>query len=348
MPEKKINPDFYAASSEAAQNSNIRPVDSSLVLQLKSTVFEKVSGLIGYKNYLNQARSLKAVRKSVPNSFELEVQSNAGRAFSNAQALTTAALNLTNHLKQAGDLERRFDQLLAGVKAAGEVKAEDVLNDLEAYNVKDILAKNGVPDEVWSTMNDNAKKINGRLFIHEGQLAIEGKGSDQKQKRVVYTYKEPEQPNTTSELLNQGKFERIAGNFDQYNDGLSLSVVSGKSQTQDIYEAVLANAVHTSQLYAFHKRKLEDIGLSTQVGNDPGLITVLLVLAITMWVASVVIGIGCDVTNSNDEACKVSKLLMTLGLLLLFILIFRGEKVMPCPAGSGPDCQPIVYHVDQN
>src|SRR4051812_49150636 len=104
MANTKIDSKFYAALKRMESATLRAPVNSSAIRQDTNLVLAKVSSLLGYQDYLAQARSWKAARKTVPISFEREVQAQASQALSDGHALAAATLRLTNHLKQAGEL----------------------------------------------------------------------------------------------------------------------------------------------------------------------------------------------------------------------------------------------------
>jgi hypothetical protein len=316
MPTKKTHSKFYAALADAAPSSSRGPVNSGAILRDKHLVLEKASSLLGYQNYLTQARAWKAARKSVPLSFEREVQAQAKEALADARELAAGTLRTTKHLKQAGELDCMLDTWIAGVKASGPVQVQDLWSDLEDDpEARQVLRDEGLTDELWTAISENIKKVEGRLFLQGGKLAGEVKVAGQDRARtVVFAHSSTGMPRTVSELLRRGQFERMVEQFGRAGVlPMGLDVVAGEAREVEIADVVLSGAVLSVQMTAQHKRKLEDTGLATYAGNEPA--TILLLGGLLLIVTGLIIsGLSCG-DNDHENLCTLGKVLMILGLL---------------------------------
>jgi hypothetical protein len=334
MLNTKTDPRFYTAVEQAVQSSPSWPINSVALLQNKNLVMEKASSLLGYQTYLTQARSWKAARKSVPLEFEREVQTQATQALSDTRDFALAVLQTTKHLNQVGALDRMLDTWIAGVKMSGPVQVQDLWSDLaNDPAARQLLKEQGWTDDLWTTLDENMKKLDGRLMLQNGKLAGEVKLAGQEQvQRLVLTHSASGAPQSLDDLLRRGQFERIVDQFGQ-GDAPPLDVVISKARDLEITDVILSGAFQSVQLLAQHKRKLQDTGLATYVGNDPvsvaaGLFIAGLILGI---VGLVLIDAFCGKNRQSTAACKVGAVLAILG----FVLIVGVILIEPEGAGLG-------------
>ncbi|GHO78155.1 hypothetical protein KSD_59260 [Ktedonobacter sp. SOSP1-85] len=318
MSNENILSKFYAAMTQSPQLSSQGPINSSAIRQDKKLALEKASSLLSYQNYLTQARSWKAAQKGVPLTFEHEVQAQASQALSDGQTLAAATLRATKHLKQAGRLDHMLNSWIDGVKAAGSVQINDLWNDLtNDPQARQLLKDEGLTEDLWTTLDENMKKLGGLLVLQDGKLVSEVKLAGQEQvQRAVLIHSASGAPQSLDGLLRRGQFERMVEQFDQSN-GASLGLVASEPHDLEIADVILSGAFQSVQLLAQHKRKLEDTGLSTYAGNDP------FIIVFAAGLLSVLIGGYLDTYYCNDGndgwVCKLGKVLLFLGILAMIV-----------------------------
>jgi len=132
-----------------------------------------------------------------------------------------------------------------------------------------ILADEGVTDEMWSAIDDNMQKLEGRVFLQEGKLAAEVRLAGQdRAHQAVFGRTPGGRSVNVSDLLRRGQFERLV---EEFSRGAplppALDVVGGDPHEVDLAEIDLSGTLLASQLMAQHRRKLEDTGLAVQSGN---------------------------------------------------------------------------------
>jgi hypothetical protein len=298
----------------------------------KDLALQKAASLHGYQTFLTQARRLKAGNKTVPRSFEREVQAQASQAVSNARDLATATLRMTKHLKQAGHLDRMLDSWIAGVKASGPVQVQDLWSDIvNNPEARQGLRDQRLADDLFASIHENMQKLDGRIVLHEGKLAAEVKLAGQERtRRVVLAHSVSGSPRSLHDLLARGRFERIAENFER-GGPLAFEAVSGPPREWEMADLLTGGAILSVQGLAQHKRQVEDTGLAVVVGGDP--ITVLLVA--TLIVATVgffLAAIGCPDPEFEDSGnkvlCQIGQFLLLLAMALLGLALLAGA-----PAG---------------
>jgi hypothetical protein len=319
MTNTQVGHKFYAELARGAASASGAPVNTSALLRDKDLALQKAASLHGYQTFLTQARSWKAARKSVPRSFEREVQVHAAQALADGRELAAATLRSTRHLKHAGQLDQVLDSWIAGVKASGPVQLQDlwsdILNDPEA---RQGLREQGLADDLFASINENMQKLEGRLLHQGGKLVGEVKlaGRDRTQ-RVVLAHSVSGSPRTLHDLLIGGHFERIVEQFEQ-KGAMSFDLVGGQPREVEITDVVAAGAIFSLQTLAQHKRKLEDTGLAAVAGNDP--VTVIGLVGLFL-AAIALLGMAVFCSDGNETACKVSAVLFILSFLLTVGLV---------------------------
>jgi hypothetical protein len=277
--------------------------------------------LLGYQNYLAQARSWKAARKGVPLSFEREVQAQASQALSDTRDMAAATLRMTKHMMQAGALEGVFDSLVAGLQAGGPAQIKDLWNHVaNDSSARQVLKDQGLTDDLFTSINETMSKVDGRLLLQGQNVAVELKVAGQDQPRsAVFSRPLAGPPRNLHELLIRGQFERMVEQFNQ-EDALPLDVVAGAPGDLGIPDVVLAGAVQSVQLLAQHKRKLEDTGLATYTGDDPATIALLVglaVLALGTYLASTYCSKIAGDMEKDPTLCAIGTILFMLSFLVL-------------------------------
>ena len=312
MRDTETDPRFYAA---LGQSSSEGPINLSAMLQDHNLVLGKAASLLGYREYLSQARSWKAARRSAPLAFEREVQVQATQALADTRDLATAALHITRHLRVAGGLDRMLDSWIAGVRTSGPVQAQhlwsDVVNDPAA---RDLLRAEGLSNDLFSSVDESMKGLNSRIGVQDGELSAELEVGGHA-RHVALTHS-ARPPRTLEDLLTRGQFERMVERFGEVG-ALSLDVVAREHGGSEAAELVLGGAILSVQSVAQHKRKLEDTGLATYAGQDP------LSIAFVAGLLAIAIGgyLKAKYCTGDDDgvACKIGEVLFILGLVTLIV-----------------------------
>lgn len=327
MPSRTTDPRFYAALQQTLSASTGGPTNSSALLRDKNLALQKASSLLGYQNYLAQARAWKAARMGVSLSFESEVQTQTAQALSDTRDLASSALRMTRHMKQAGHLDRLLSSLTAGVQAGGPAQISDlwghVANDPSS---RQAFKDQGLTDELFAAIHDSMSKLDGRLYLKRGKLAVDVTVTGQDQVRTtVFNHSAAGPPSSLHDLLTRGRFERMVDQFSQPGavplDAVALDLATGAPSDIEMADLLLAGSVQSVQLMAQHKRKVEDTGLATYAGNDPG--TALIITLVVAGFASSILGsylFGkyCPDIGTSDARfalCSIGCFLIILGFI---------------------------------
>jgi hypothetical protein len=307
------------------------------MLRDKELVLRKAADLLGYRNFLTQARGWKAARKEISSAFEREVQAQATQALSDGRDLVAATLRTTKHLKQTGTLDRALDSWIAAVHASGPVRLQDLWSDLVGKpEPRRLLRDQGLTDDLFAAMNEHMQKLDGRLVLQGGKLAAEVEmRAEARPRRLVLTHSTSGPPRNLGELLSTGQFERMVEQFVQ-GGPLSFEVVPGQRPEVEIAHVVSAGALLGVQSLAQHKRKLEDTGLAVAAGND--LVTALILAEIVVFsVGAWLVATSCGPDPPrNDDLCTLGVILLELGVIAMFIAVpFLEEGLGLLLAGSG-------------
>ena len=160
MPGRKKDSNLHSTLLRAPRSAPGGPVNAGAILRHKNVVFAKASSLLGYHDYLTKARSWKAAQDGVGLEFEREVQAQASQALSDVRELAAASLQVTKHMRQAGELDRALNDCMAGIKAAGPVQIQDLWDMVESESkTRQVLKDEGLTDEMWTLIAENMKKL---------------------------------------------------------------------------------------------------------------------------------------------------------------------------------------------
>lgn len=347
MANATTDPRFFAALQQALQTSPLGPINSSTFLQDRDLGMEKAGMLLSYQNYLAQARSWKAARKSVPQSFEREVQAQAAQALSDTRDLAASMLRMTSQMKQAGQLDRMIDSTIAGIQAGGPARISDLWAQVSTDTVKQALKNQGLTDDLFAVINNAMSKVDGRLYLQDAKLAMDVTAAEQEPVRTVtFSRSAAGPPRSLHDLLTRGQFERLVYQFSQPGaaqlDTIPTGPVPGTPSAIEVADLVLAGSVRSVQLVAQHKRKLEDTGLATYAGSDPGTVAAIIFISgITLMILGSAIASECNNGHIklDSDLCKVCFYLFLLGLLATFAV---GAGLVGVPIAI------FVIHIEEN
>jgi hypothetical protein len=336
---------FYSALASAPPAPAHGPVNAQAIQEDRGLVLEKATSLLGYQQYLTQARSWKAARNTLPAGFEGEVQAQAVRAVADSQALAAAALRMTSQFKQAGEVDRMLSGWVAAIGQSGPVQTADLLADLENQtSVRQTLQAEGVTDEIWSNLVENLKKVDARLFVKDGKFAAELKVAGQdKPRSITFAPSATGMPQTLHDLLRRGSFERLSGHYAQYGSS-KLHLLPGPERDLEVPDVVLAGAILSVQSMAEHSRGLQDAGLAKYAGSAPLIIWAvasLAALAIGYWLEKKYCK---NDGNSPSAACIAGTLLFILGLMGLGVLLMGAVAALMGPASDSGCATGVMYY----
>jgi hypothetical protein len=155
-------------------------------------------------------------------------------------------------------------------------------------------------------------------------------------------------PQTLSELLRRGSFERLAGLFLQTGGGGQLHLLPGPPRDLELADVALSGSILSVQTMAAHTRGLQDAGLAKYAGS-----AVVIIWAVAA-LAALVIGYlleqkYCKHDGSPESAaCIAATILFILGLLGTGALLVFGLLTLASPASdSGCASGVLVWSPDQ-
>ena len=340
MPTGQAPSKFYTALASMPEAvATPMPINAQTIQRDASLVLAKVTSLLGYQQYLAQARDWKAQAKAIPVGFEREVQSQAASALTDTQALASAALRMTNQFKQSSELDRMLSRWIAAIGQSGPVQTADLVADLENETaIRQIRQAEGITDEIWSNLIQNLKNLEGSLSLQNGKLIAQVKIPGQDQPRnIALAPSAIGMPQTLYDLLQRGSFERLTGLFLQYG-GARLHLLPGPERDLELADLVLAGSILSVQSMADHSRGLQDAGLAKYAGS-----AVVIIWAVAALAALV---IGYLLENkyckhdgtSESAACIAATILLILGILGLGALVLGGGLALILGPDSDSGC----------
>jgi hypothetical protein len=340
---------FHTAMSARRHATGAGPLNRPALRRDAGVALGKVSSLLGYSRYLDQARTWKAGGAAIPAGFERELQAQAGGALTDTRELASAALRMTSQFKQAGHLDRMLSGWVGTLEQTGPVAAADLLADVQHdERVRQTLRDEGISDDVWNTLMSNLAHIDGTVSARDGKLVASLKGGGLKEPRTLVLAPEATgMPRTLADLLRRGSFERQAQLFAQ-NGGVTLHLLPGPARDLELPEVILAASLLSVQSVAAHTRGVEDAGLAKYTGN-----AVVVIWAVAA-LAALVIGYLLEEKyckhdgSSESAACIAATILFILGALASILLLFAGllalGELIFGPSSSDGGCNGVYYY----
>jgi hypothetical protein len=338
--------DFYSALGGVRAAPGGGPVNRAAIRSDAGLVFAKATSLLGYNDYLGDARSWKGRGQAVPAGFDRELQAQAAGALVDTHALASAALRMTNQYKQSGQLDGMLSGCISTLGQVGSVATSDLVADLrQAPSLRETLKDEGVTDELWESLLTNLTHIDADLFERGGKLAADVKVAGQdKPRTIVLVPTATGMPQTLSDLLGRGTFERMAPHFIR-NGGANLYLLPTPPRDLELPEVVLAAAMLSVESMAAHTRGLQDAGLAEYTGSA------LVVIWAVAALAALVIGYllfdkYCpkDPNAPRSAACIAGTILIILGALGSGLLLLGAFDLILGPSSGETGCASGVYY----
>jgi hypothetical protein len=341
VPQSYTPSHFFRAMAGSEPAPAGAPINAQAVASDMSLVLSKSSSLLGYQQYLTHTRNWKGEGAVPTAGFTRAIQAQAAGAVVDTQALTSAALRITNQFKQAGRLDGMLSSWVAVIQQGGPLRTADLVSDLENQpSIRQTLKDDGITDDIWNSLIANLKNIDATLSVQNGKLtaAITAPNQD-KPRNVVLVPSSKGPPPTLSALLQQGKFERLSGLFQQ-TGGTGLYLLPGPDRDLEVADVILSGAVLSVQSIAGHSRGLQDTGIAKYAGSAPALI----VAIVAVVVGAVAFGITlkyCDGGKSRSPGCVAAEIFAILGIFALAALLIAGVAKLLGATDSG--C-PVMYY----
>jgi hypothetical protein len=235
------------------------------------------------------------------------------------EAFWGAVLRITQQTKQTPMWSQTLDRMVAGLGATGSLSAKQIWEDLQASEgIRTLIRAKGFTDEMATALTEAVAAGDARLTLREGKPAVEVHVPGQSQPRFLPLGRGSSgRPTTVTELLRRPRFDQIVAAFTNREPVYLEVIPSGSEFDYELSDLVAIGAVASRQRMAEHVRKLEDTGLATYVGRDPG--TLLIVGFIAFGVALLGKALVLEYCGSDGDStgCAVGYFLMILGILVL-------------------------------
>ena len=157
----------------------------------------------------------------------------------------------------------------SGPVTAKQIWAE-VQERLQNPQYKSALEAAGLTDDVTAALTRIVSQLDASLVLRDGQVSVETQVAGESQPRRLALTSPGGNPSSIVELLGGSQFDQVVSAF---SNGDPLYIEATGPVAAPAYqpaELFGLGAVAARQRMANHVRKLEDTGLATYRGNDPG------------------------------------------------------------------------------
>jgi hypothetical protein len=317
----------YRATMRRDSHPHLDPINVAAFKSDCDIAMTKVERLAAYQNFLAAARAAKARRKGVPLAFERNVQRQARQALADLQALSGGVLRVVqqaNHTNIWADMLTRATSML---KTTGPVSAKQIWDEVRLnQEYLTALESHGLTAERVAAVTTGISRLDARLVLHAGKVSVETPVAGERAPRRLSLKASPGRPTGIVDLLRRSQFDKVVSAFSR-NDPVYLEVVATEGPVDYEPGQVFAvGAVAARQRMAEHVRKLEDTGLATYQGNDPGTAFIaLVVIGLILSGVGLAIEYQCERGAEPDpDVCNVGGLLIFLGMMCLGASVSAG------------------------
>lgn len=305
-----------------AEHPHLAPFNSHAFRRQHAIAIQGVEGLVAYQTFLADARAVKARRKRIEKTFERQVQRQSRQALADANLAISGALSATAQVNQTDFWQTLLRETSAGLESTGPTTMQDLWRDLRARpDVMSALSDLGIT-EAMATIADNAfasTQATLRSAAGHVEVAVGAPGGAGEFRTLLAPHRQ--RPRTVIDLIAAPSFDRLHSSF--LRGDLALPAM-GRSGTQCVPGDVVAFAAFAGQQFMVdHVRKLEDTGLATYAGGEPGTILVaMLIVGFVLFLAGLGIASLCrdDAPVIQPEpVCVAGSILTILGMAALII-----------------------------
>jgi hypothetical protein len=326
------------AAVEGGQHPHLNPINRATLAADRDQILEKAGDLLAYQRYLADARAVKAKRKGASASFERSVLAQARRAQQDLDTFIGSALRMAQQLNQTNLWRDTISRATQTLGQTGPTSLQATWSELiDSERNRAALADHGLSADMAAAITDAIGNIAATASVRDGKLFVETQlpGEDQPRRAAVTAGADTGPAGDLSQLLRRSRFDAVAAALSNgvpvYLDALPVGGQIPDYHPPDLFAVGLVAA---RQRMTEHVRKLEDTGLATYEGSEPGTLTVGIVLG--LLIAGVVVGglgtfilelCGSDLDAvPPDWMCAIGEVLVYIALLmLLFVALIAGS-----------------------
>lgn len=297
------------------------PVNSHAFARERATAIQGLEGLMAYQRFLADARSVKAQRRRVSKAFESRVQAQSRHALLDLNGFMGSALRTAGQVDQNEYWHSNLQRIAAALNDTGPTTAQELWRDIRGRaDVMSMLAGFGFSDSMAAMTDQTIAATDIGMRTTEGRVEIVTRGQSGGEEGIICLTGRRARPKNVAELLGHASFDQLATAFSQPGDGY-IPAVSAASPHVQPSELLALAAFVSRQLLVDHVRKLEDTGLATHTGGEPGTLLVLLLIGVTLYLSGLWIADMCTdpqvINPPSDTTCVVGGILTILGAILI-------------------------------
>jgi hypothetical protein len=235
--------------------------------------------LLRYRDYLAVARAYKASGAGRANDIDTQVLFEARSALSRMQTLATSTLRVVGSLSRGGALDQMTASWRQAAEAAGTVSTLDLWKHATAINGNgDAMGRAGIDAAFFAALDDTLGTIDLRVSAAADRVVIAGQLNGKAVDASLATTPLPRRAATVPDLLTRGRFAAISNALERREPAYLYGAPFAGNDLR-VEDVALYAALATNLEGIRHVRKLEDTGLATYVGSDPGSLLIGLLIA---------------------------------------------------------------------
>lgn len=290
-----------------------------------------------YRSYLEAVRAAKSRASAqgvAVDGFDRAALANGQRALGDVLTVASATATLATDEHLSGALQTRVEAMHRALHASGPVRMSDMWSWIRAQTgAEAVLRQIGISTSMLRAIDDNVGAYDVTATTVESRITLRGTLSARAVDVAMTTNPLPTSPSNLIDALSRGRSEMLADMLARgeptYLNGVPSAESDGAVRP---YDMVIHAAGAFVREGVGHVRRLEDAGLTTYNGADPGTIIVVSVaIGLGLLIAGVVTGLICEGSSGHDQShhpvvCVISDVLFVLGLWALGLAFHERVK----------------------
>lgn len=292
----------------------VAPVNHQVLREHSDTVMRTAQELLGYHDYRRSAGAWKVRNKGASMSFEQAALQQSKQAVRSSTTMARSAMKVLQQTTHTGWLHDVHAGFATALGKAGEVQVADLWKQVRAdASFGTRLTQLGLSADVLKACDEHIATITGSVVARDGALVMRQGSAPE----LVLGGMAQGKPRNVADLLQRGGAAALMQHVIAGRPGPGPSITVPKDRIP-VDAMVAAGITLANRQVAEHKRRMEETGLATYEGKDPG--SILLIIGIVLIIAG---ALGTIATCNEDsplfdkDYCVASQIALFVGLLLV-------------------------------
>lgn len=330
MPKGKDNKLSFESSSlnfeeiiPKLTEATLQKVNLAWLKKESALILSLVEPITSYRSYLESTRKEKASKKDLPKKAEIELLRQATQAHVDLRSLCASYLKVMRHIDNVSLFDAAINDIAPLLDKNKSLQLDTILNEVLAIpGVVSEVATLGVSESTLIEMGKLIASFKATLQKQGNRLAINIPERD----KIVFLESSSKSPNNQDieDLLFSGLMDEAIDKLISSGGSLPVNIIppikpfKEKNRIITPLEAALISSLTALSGMTGHVRKLEDAGLPSYEGADPGTVAAIILIV----VGAIMIGLGIAFgalcrDGKGEEFCVLNVIFLIIGFAVV-------------------------------